>query len=49
MVFDFYTSMDMSKEEFEKIVITACLRAEQIMNARGNIRVHVKETQRKPS
>lgn len=44
IIFDFYTSHPMTKEQFEKLLIEWSLREEQRLNAFGKIRVHVKET-----
>lgn len=45
MIFDFYTSEKVSKEEFENKIIEICLTTEQSMNQSGLIRCHVKETE----
>lgn len=44
LIFDFYTSHQMTKEVFDKAIIEWSLREEQRLNAFGKFRVHVKET-----
>lgn len=48
IIFNFYTSdPNMTKEEFDHLVIKHCLETEIDMNSgnyQGNFRVHVKET-----
>lgn len=48
IIFDFYTSHPMTREDFEKSLIEWAMKEEQILNAHGNIRVHVKETTQQP-
>lgn len=45
IIFDFYTSYPMTKEQFDYSLIKWCLREEQRLNAFGKIRVHIKETE----
>jgi hypothetical protein len=45
IIFDFYTSHQMTKENFDKFILEWSLSTEQILNTFGNIRVHVKETE----
>lgn len=48
IIFDFYTSHPMSKEKFDRDIREWGIKEEQILNAHGNIRVHVKETEKQP-
>lgn len=45
IIFDFYTSHLMTKDEFDKHIIEWSLVSEQTLNKYGEIRVHVKETE----
>ncbi len=45
LIFDFYTSHPMIKEDFDKFVMEWALKQEQNANKYGNIRLHVKETE----
>ena len=45
IIFDFYTSHDMTEEQFINHCLHYCLQSEQTINKYGNIRVHVKETE----
>lgn len=44
IIFDFYTSIDMPEDIFEQAILFVVTSAEQRINRRGDIRVHVKET-----
>lgn len=45
IIFDFYTSHQMTKEAFETGIASYVLQEEQRLNTFGDIRVHVKETE----
>ena len=44
IIFDFYTSHQMTKEKFDDFVLAWSLQQEQLCNEYGHIRLHIKET-----
>jgi len=47
ILFDFYTSHTMSKDEFDSFVVEWCNEQEIKCNNFGRIRLHVKETKQR--
>jgi len=44
LVLDFYTAHEMTATQFEMAIMAAACEAEIMINNKGNIRVHVKDS-----